>query len=119
MSTSVLNASGSVTLATVAGVVTGRVTLGPGLNGDRGPATWHVTGVIAKTTRPGVAPIPRVEVFQDDANVAGNSQGVTYDGSFNQGPCDIKLIRGQSLIAVWTGGSPGDIATFILSGTKQ
>jgi hypothetical protein len=78
-----------------------------------------VTGVIAKTNRPGVAPIPRVEVFQDDASATGNSQGVTYDGSFNQGGCDITLIRGQSLIAVWTGGTVGDIATLVLSGTKQ
>lgn len=114
-----LNVSSSVTLATVSGVVTGSVTLGPGLNGDRGPATWNVTGVIVKTNKPGVAPIPRVEVFQDDALAPGNSQGVTYDGSFSQGPCDIPLVRGQKLIAVWTGGTVGDVATFIISGTKQ
>lgn len=113
-----LNISGNVTLALSGGVVTGRVTLGPGLNGDRGPATWNVTGVITKTTRPGVAPIPRVEVFLDTTD-AGNSQGVTYDGSFDQGPCDIAMIRGQQLIAVWTGGTVGDVATLILSGTKE
>lgn len=114
-----LNISGSVTLATVSGTVTGSVTLGPGLNGDRGPATWDVTGVITKTTRPGAAPIPRVEVFLDNANDPGSSQGITYDGSFSQGPCDIPLVRGQKLVAVWTGGNVGDIATFVLSGTKQ
>lgn len=114
-----LNVSGRVTLALSAGVVTGRVTLGPGLNGDRGPATWHVTGAIVKTTRPGIAPIPRVEVFLDDPNDPGSSQGVTYDGSYNQGGCDILMGRGQQLIAIWTGGTVGDIATFILSGTKQ
>lgn len=114
-----LNISGSVTLALSGGVVTGRVVLGPGQNGDRGPASWTVTGVITKTTRPGVAPIPRVEVFLDDVNTPGNSQGVSYDGSFDQGPCDIPMSRGQLLTAVWTGGSAGDVATFILSGTKQ
>lgn len=113
-----LNISGNATLATVGGVVTGSVTLGPGLNGDRGPATWNVTGVITKTTRPGTAPIPRVEVFLDTTD-SGNSQGVSYDGSFDQGPCDIAMIRGQKLIAVWTGGTVGDVATLILSGTKQ
>jgi hypothetical protein len=113
-----LSAAGSVTLATVSGTVTGSVTLGPGQNNDRGPATWNVTGVIVKTTRPGTAPIPRVEVFLDTTD-SGNSQGVTYDGSFSQGPCDIKLVRGQKLIAVWTGGTAGDIATMVLSGTKQ
>jgi hypothetical protein len=118
MPVSVLGTSGNVTLATVAGTVTGSVTLGPGLNGDRGPAHWHVTGVITKTNRPGVAPIPRVEVFLDTTDT-GNSQGVTYDGSFNQGGCDIPLGRGQKLIAVWTGGTAGDIATLVLSGTKQ
>jgi hypothetical protein len=113
-----LTASGTATLATVSGVVTGSVTLGPGLNNDRGPATWNVTGVITKSNRPGTAPIPRVEVFQDTTD-SGNSQGISYDGSFDQGPCDINLIRGQKLIAVWTGGSVGDIVTFIVSGTKQ
>lgn len=113
-----LNISGTVTLALSGGVVTGSVTLGPGLNGDRGPATWNVTGVITKTTRPGVAPIPRVEVFLDVAD-SGNSQGVSYDGSFDQGPCEIGMVRGQKLIAVWTGGTVGDVATLVLSGTKQ
>lgn len=113
-----LNVFGNVTLALVSGVVTGRVTLGPGLNGNRGPATWRVTGVITKTTRPGVAPIPRVEVFLDVAD-SGNSQGVSYDGSFDQGPCDIPMVRGQQLIAVWTGGSVGDVATMVLSGTQR
>jgi hypothetical protein len=118
MSGKPLNVSGSTALALVSGVVTGTVTLGPGLNNDRGPAFWNVTGVITKTSRPGVAPIPRVEVFLDTAD-SGNSQGVSYDGSFSQGPTDIGMIRGQKLIAVWTGGTVGDTATFILSGTKQ
>jgi hypothetical protein len=115
-----LNKSGSAVFATVAGVVTASVTLGPGQNNDRGPASWVITGVITKTNRPGVAPIPRVEVFLDDVQDPGASQGITYDGSFSQGPCNIPLTRGQRLIAVWTGaaGNVGDIATFIVSGTK-
>lgn len=110
-----LNVDLTVALANVGGTVTGTVILGPGLNGDRGPATWIVTGVITKTNRPGSAPIPRVEVFREN----GISQGVSYDGSFTQGPCDITLIRSQFLRAVWTGGTVGDIATLTLSGTKK
>jgi hypothetical protein len=114
-----LKASGNVVLALSGGVVTGRVILGPGVNNDRGPATWTVTGVITKTNRPGSAPIPRVEVFLDDVGTPGNSEGVAYDGSFSQGPCIINMVRGQTLTAIWTGGTVGDIATFVVSGTKQ
>lgn len=110
-----LSASGSVTLANVGGTVTGSVTLGPGLGSDRGSARWHVTGVIVKTTRPGVAPIPNVQVLDQ----IGIAQGVSYDGSFDQGPCDIPLQRGGFLTITWTGGQVGDVATAILSGTKS
>lgn len=113
-----LKKSGTVTLASVAGTVTGTVTLGPGANGDRGPATWHITGVVVKTSRPGVAPIPRVEVYKVSA-LGRDLEGIDYDGSFNQGAADINLTRGQTLIAVWTGGTVGDVATLVVSGTKQ
>lgn len=110
-----LRVSGSATLATVGGVVTGTVTLGPGRNNDRGPANWHVTGVIAQSSRPGVAPIPRLVVVDE----VGTTLGISYDGSFDSGGCDIRMGRGQFLAATWTAGANGDVVTLTLSGTKQ
>jgi hypothetical protein len=91
----------------------GTVSLGP----DQGPANWHVDGVILQTTRPGVAPIPRAQVWQNSATPQ-NSQGLTYDGSFSQGPCDISLSRGEQLICTWTGGKAGDVASITVTGKK-
>jgi hypothetical protein len=93
----------------------GRVELGP--DASRGPAYWRVDGVILQTTRPGQAPIPRAQVYLDDA-VPTNSQGLSYDGSFAQGACDITLSRGQKLICAWAGGQSGDVATMTLTGEK-
>lgn len=91
----------------------GTVQIGP----DSGPSTWNITGVIVQTNRPGQAPVPRVQVFNSNAT-PGNSQGVSYDGSFAQGDCDITLTRGQYLIAEWTGGKSGDVATITVTGKK-
>lgn len=99
-----LNASGA-----------GTVSVGP--DQSRGPANWRVTGVILQTTRPGVAPIPRAQVYLDD-QVPAQSQGLSYDGSFAQGSCDIPLGRGQKLICAWSGGQSGDVATMTLTGEK-
>lgn len=109
-----LNISRTAILASVGGVVTASITLGPGINNDRGPATWHVTGALTKSSRPGLAPIPRVEVIDE----SGVPQGVSYDGSFGQGSCDITLTRSQFLTATWVGGNVGDVVTFALTGTK-
>jgi hypothetical protein len=107
-----LQAAASVTLD--AGGA-GTVSVGP--DAARGPANWRVNGVILQTTRPGVAPIPRAQVYLDD-QTAGQSQGLSYDGSFAQGSCDITLTRGQKLICTWTGGQAGDVATMTLTGEK-
>ena len=110
--TTPLQASGSVTLNASGG---GTLSLGP--DGSRGPANWRVNGVILQTSRPGVAPIPRAQVYLDDA-VAAQSQGLSYDGSFAQGACDIVMVRGQKLICTWTGGQSGDVASMTLTGEK-
>lgn len=94
----------------------GTIKLGPD-NAGNGPSNWRVTGVIARTNRPGVAPVPRFEIYLDHDDESG-SEGVTYDGSFAQGSCDISMIRGQQLIAKWFGGKAGDIASLTLSGWK-
>jgi len=107
-----LNEAVSVTL-NAAG--TGTVTLGPN---NAGPATWHIDGVIIQTTRPGVAPIPRVQVWLDQ-QIPASSQGLSYDGSFAQGSVNLTITRGQNLIAQWTGGQAGDVASLTVTGTKE
>lgn len=109
---STLNLGASVTL-NASGA--GTISLGP--DSSRGPANWHVTGVIVQTSRPGQAPIPRVVVYLDTQDPSG-TQGLSYDGSFAQGACDLNLSRGQSLICVWSGGQSGDTASFTVTGEK-
>jgi hypothetical protein len=108
-----LNAGTSATL-NASGAAT--VELGP--DSSRGPATWRVNGVILLSSRPGVAPISRAVVYQDDASNPANAQGLSYDGSFAQGSCDITLTRGQKLICQWTGGQSGDRVSMTLTGEK-
>ena len=93
----------------------GMVALGP--DAARGPAYWRVDGVILQTNRPGQAPVPRAVVTLDDT-AAESAQGLSYDGSFAQGACDITLGRGQQLICQWSGGQAGDRATMTLTGEK-
>ena len=100
-----LNASGS-----------GTASIGP--DSARGPAVWIIDGVILTNGRPGQAPIPRVQVYIDTVSSA-NRQGLSYDGSFAQGKCDIRLTRGQQIIAVWTAGQAGDICEFTVTGWKE
>lgn len=109
-----LLAAESVTLDAAGG---GQVTLGPGDAGSRGPAYWQVTGIVVQTNRPGVAPIPRFQVYRDEA-VPENSLGLYYDGSFGQGAGEEMLPRGSRLIGVWSGGQAGDRATMTVTGEK-
>lgn len=90
----------------------GEAEIGPGAHGKQ---NWRVTGVILKTNRPGKSPIPRAEIWLDSVG-ENNQQGLTYDGSFKSGACDITLARGQHLVCHWTGGKSGDIATITVTG---
>ena len=94
----------------------GTARLGP--DSARGPAVWNIDGVILTNGRPGQAPIPRVQVYIDTVSAA-NRQGLSYDGSFAQGKCDIRLTRGQQILAVWAAGQPGDICEFTVTGWKE
>lgn len=94
---------------------TGTVSLGPG---QSGPAYWHVTGLVAQTSRPGAAPVPRFQTYLNEASPA-YSLGLTYDGSFTTAQADEEISRGQNLVFVWTGGQLGDVATVTLSGTMR
>lgn len=93
---------------------TGEVKIGPEGNG---PQNWHITAVIIKTSRPGQAPIPKAQQWLNQKN-EGSQVGLTYDGSFKTGVCDITMSRGQYLICEWTGGQSGDLATFTVTGDK-
>lgn len=105
-----LNTSGSTVLNASGG---GRVELGP----DRGSPYWNVTKYLVKTSRPGQAPVPSCSVYVDFENSDGE-QDSTYDGSKDASECDIDLQRGQHLIAVWSGGQSGDVATLSVTGWK-
>jgi hypothetical protein len=102
-----------------------RVTLNASGNGTikfgpadtRGAANWNVTGVIVQTSRPGLAPVPRIQIWLDHEDETG-VQGLSYDGSFAQGHCDFTMQRGQQIIATWTGGQSGDIAMLTVTGEK-
>lgn len=91
----------------------GTVSLGP--DSSRGPATWTVDTVIWITSRPGKAPVPRITVITN----TGDPKCVSYDGSFGQGTGSANLTRGQSLVATWTGGQAGDVASFTVSGSAN
>lgn len=106
---------GAAAVVTLDAAGEGTATLGP--SGVRGPANWQVTGVILKTSRPGEAPIPRAEVYLDRI-AADARQGITYDGSFAPGRCDFTIARGQTVIAVWSGGQSGDEASITVTGEK-
>lgn len=106
-----LNRGLSVTLGASG---SGQVTLGPD---SPGPANWRVTSGVVQTTRPGVAPIPRVQLYLNAVDPT-NSIGVGFDGSFGPFTGEQILTRGQHIIAVWTGGQAGDVATLTLNGEQ-
>lgn len=97
---------------------TGQVSLAP--DDSRGPARWYVQGLVIQTNRPGVAPIPKAQVYLGPTASPAYSLGLTYDGSFNQATSagGIVVNRGDSLIIQWTGGQAGDIATATITGEK-
>lgn len=108
-----LRASGRVVL-NAAG--TGTITLGPA--SQSGQPVWHVTGLVAQTSRPGLAPIPKLQVYLNSPT-PDNSLGLTYDGSFTTAAADDVVTRGQTLVFVFTGGLAGDVANVTLSGTMS
>lgn len=92
----------------------GRASIGPAF----GPATWHVTATSVRTSQPGQGNIPLCAIYRGTEDSAGYLD-TTYDGSADV--CDIAydLTPGINVIAVWTGGNPGDIATLGVTGTKE
>jgi hypothetical protein len=100
---------------------TGTLSLGP--DDSPGLATWNIDALLWGTVRGGVdaaghAPIPRIKIYQDSADPSG-LQAQSYDGSFGSAAGTLILVRGSKLIAVWTGGQSGDIASLTVTGTTS
>jgi len=91
----------------------GTVSLGPTV----GPPRWLVTKVSVRTSRPGVPPIPRFQLYLNSQDQDGE-QDSSYDGSFDDSDVNVTVFKGGSLIGVWTGGQAGDVATMSLYGQQ-
>lgn len=98
-----LDATGSATIELGPGVPTG------------GPPNWRVTSLVTQTNRVNRAPIPRVSVYLDTV-APENVLCVSPNGSFGQANGNQELSRGSKLVAVWTGGQAGDVATLTVNG---
>lgn len=110
-----LQASASVTLNAAGG---GQVGLGPGSPGQSSANRWEVDNVVWQTTRPGIAPVPTIQIYLASVTPA-QSQVVDYDGSFGSASGSVTVPNGLQLFAVWTGGQAGDVATLTATGTKS
>lgn len=93
---------------------TGQIELGPESGTS---ANWRVTSVIVQTDRPYQAPIPRIQLYLNEVSPA-NSLGLGPDGSFGTFVGEHTLSRGSKLIAVWSGGQAGDIASMTVNGEQ-
>jgi hypothetical protein len=93
----------------------GTASAGPGLPG----VSWDSgAGVaVSVTTNANEA---LCSVYLGIAPAPGSLQGTTSTGSTGDSTTTTKKVwPGQSLIAVWTGGDPGSVATMAISGTRQ
>ena len=91
----------------------GTVELEPGI--PSGPPNWRVTSLVTQTNRVNLAPIPRVAVYLNTV-APENVLCVSSNGSFGQANGHQELSRGAKLVAVWTGGQAGDVATLTVNG---
>ena len=107
-----LAATSSVTMGAS---LTATTSVGP--DDGKGPANWAIDTVLWQTTRPGVAPVPRLQVYQDSTD-PGGIQVNSYDGSFGQAVGELTISRGNKIIAVWTGGQAGDVCSITVTGKK-
>lgn len=106
-----LQESKSVTATTT----TATVSLGPA--DRRGGTTWAIDSLIWQTSRPGVAPVPRVQLFQDHTDPGGVLVN-SYDGSFGQAVGDLEISTGSTIIAIWTGCQIGDVCSLTVTGKR-
>lgn len=92
----------------------GRATLSPSF----GPALWHVRSVAVRTSQPGAGSIPQCALYRATEDANGYID-TTYDGSADATDVAFDLAQGTEIIAVWTGGNPGDTATLSVYGTRE
>lgn len=92
----------------------GRAAIGP----TYGPPTWHVTSIGVRTSSPGQGNIPMCATYRatEDSN---GWLDTTYDGSADSNTVTFDITQGTQIIAVWTGGNPGDVATLSVLGTRE
>jgi hypothetical protein len=96
------------------GAGNGRLTLGPTF----GPSTWHVQTISVRTSQPGAGDIPQCATYRGTEDANGYID-TTYDGSADATDVNFDLTQGTEIIAVWTGGNPGDVATLSVYGTRE
>lgn len=108
-----LNVGASVTLATVAGVVRGAVTLAP-----PGVERWHLTRAAVVTNQAStVTTMPIASLYLDsisDQNLIDS----TYTGARDATDLDITLEKGQRIICEWVAGVAASVATLSLFGER-
>lgn len=85
-----------------------------------GPArarhTWRVTRFVTTAGAPGDSVM--LTLYRN-SDLPGNVIDSTYQGVQATSETDITLLEGERLIAIWTGGSPGTIATLNITGEEH
>lgn len=111
MNSSPLNRAGSVNLD---GSGNGAVTLSPNVG-----QTWRLT-VASVVTSTSVL-IPKCSIFMGGAATQDFFVDGTYTGNLNSTDAvsGLPLTHGQKIIALWTGGDPGAVATLSIIGTVE
>ncbi|MBW5252042.1 hypothetical protein JGS39_24085 [Streptomyces sp. P01-B04] len=92
----------------------GRAHIGP----TYGPNLWHVQAISVRTSQPGAGLIPQCALYRGTEDANGYVD-TTYDGSANSCDVNFDISQGTEIIAVWTGGNPGDVATLSVYGTRE
>lgn len=91
----------------------GTASCGPGLPG----VSWQPSSVAVSVST--AVSEAACSVYLGLTAQAGSLLGATQTGSSGDSTdCSAKVWPGQELIAVWTGGDPGAIATMSVFGTK-
>lgn len=92
----------------------GTARLGP----RQGPPVWHVQTISVRTSQPGAGSIPYCALYRGTEDSNGYID-LTYDGSADSSDVNFDVMQGTEIIAVWTGGNPGDVATLSVYGTRE
>lgn len=96
---------------TLNGAGTGRVEVGPSVYG----VTWHVALMVTSSDS---ALSPVLKVYRNAVTSPAIVDQTLLGGS-DVSPTDLTLTSGQRLVAVWTGGTPGAVATFNIEGEQE